>query len=140
MTKKMTEEELRALTEQAKPVFFARVGFYAPIVGVSVGRITVRHQKSRWGSCSSKGNLNFNCLLLLAPPEVLDLVVVHELCHLKVMNHSKAFYEELERAYPEWKTWRQWLKDNGAALIARLPEQKKPKRKRPGRINWFWQN
>ena len=93
--------------------------YYAPKVGVVYGSITIRCQKSRWGSCSSKGNLSFNCLLMLAPPEIIDSVVVHELCHRKEMNHSAAFYAHVLRVFPEYWTWRRWLKENGPALLLR---------------------
>ena len=75
-----------------------------------------REQKTRWGSCSSEKNLNFNWKLILAPPEVLDYVVVHELCHLKEMNHSKAFWEEVGKVMPEYETHKLWLKENGWRL------------------------
>ena len=115
----LTEDEHRALARQAKAVFPERVMHFAPLVGVSHGRITVRCQRSRWGSCSSKGNLNFNYLLMLAPPEVLDYVVVHELCHQKEMNHSPRFWAEVERVLPDYRTQKQWLKDNGTQLMGR---------------------
>lgn len=116
----LTGEEIRELSNRAKTVFAERVAFYAPKIGVTYGRITVRHQTSRWGSCSGKGNLSFNCLLLLAPQEVLDSVVVHELCHRKHMNHSKRFYAEISRVFQNYDTCRQWLKENGAQLLLRL--------------------
>ncbi|MBR4863753.1 MAG: M48 family metallopeptidase [Oscillospiraceae bacterium] len=115
-----TEAELRALAHKALEVIPGRVAYFAPRVGVTYGRITIRNQKTRWGSCSTKGNLNFNCLLMLAPPEVLDYVVIHELCHRKEMNHSAGFWAAVERIYPEYKAARTWLKQNGAGLIARL--------------------
>jgi len=121
-TEKLTEEDLYALAVQAKTVFAERVACYAPLIGVDYGRITVRSQHTRWGSCSAKGNLNFNCLLLLAPPAVLDSVVVHELCHRKEMNHSPRFYAEVLRVLPDYRTNHAWLKEHGAALLARLPE------------------
>ena len=116
----LSEPELRALAEQALAYIPLRVQHYAPLVGVEYGRITIRNQKTRWGSCSSAGNLNFNCLLMLAPPEVIDSVVVHELCHRKHMNHSPAFYAEVYRVFPEYEKWHGWLSKNGPALIARL--------------------
>lgn len=119
--KKLTPEELAALEEQARRIIPEKVRRYAAIIGVDYGRITIRHQRSRWGSCSSKGNLNFNCLLMLAPDEVTDSVVAHELCHRKHMNHSKSFYAELERAFPEYKRCRSWLSENGGLLLSRLP-------------------
>ena len=129
--KRFTEEERQALVKKARPIFLERVAYYAPLMKVSPGRITVRTQKTRWGSCTERGNLNFNALLLLAPPEVLDSVVVHELCHLKYMNHSKYFYFMLKRFYPEYKEPRDWLKKNGAGLIRMLPKETL-KRKRRG--------
>lgn len=72
-----------------------------------------------WGSCSSKGNLNFNCLLMLTPPEVIDYVVVHELCHRKEMNHSKAFWSEVEKVLPDYKAQIKWLKDEGGNIMRR---------------------
>ena len=117
---KLSERELEELAEQAKRTIPARVAHYAAMLGVEYGRITIRTQKTRWGSCSSKGNLNFNCLLMLAPPEVLDSVVVHELCHRKHMNHSAAFYAEIARVMPDYKARHAWLKQNGAALMNRV--------------------
>lgn len=117
----LSDTELKDLTVQAKTVFADRVAYFAPKVGVTYGRITIRHQKTRWGSCSRQGDLNFNCLLLLAPPEVLDSVVVHELCHRKEMNHSQRFYVEVLRVFPDYAKWHGWLKQNGRLLLARLP-------------------
>ncbi len=117
---KLTQEELHQLGEKALKVIPERVAYYAPMVGVSYGRITIRNQRTKWGSCSSKGNLNFNCLLMLAPPEVLDSVVVHELCHRKEMNHSPKFYEQVLRVFPEYHKWNKWLKDNGHMLMSKM--------------------
>ena len=100
--KKLTRQELEALAQEAVRRIPERVAYYAPKVGVTYGNITIRNQKTRWGSCSARGNLNFNCLLCLAPPGVLDAVVVHELCHRLEMNHSKRFYEEVLRVYPDY--------------------------------------
>lgn len=115
----LTEAELRRLAEQAAAILPARAAYYAPRVGVSYGRITIRSQRTRWGSCSSLGNLNFNCLLMLCPPEVIDYVVVHELCHRKEMNHSPRFWAEVERVLPDYRAARKWLKDEGQRIIAR---------------------
>ncbi len=115
----LTVEELRALADEAAKVIPERVRYYAPIAGVTYGRITIRNQKTKWGSCSSKGNLNFNCLLMLTPPEVIDSVVVHELCHRIEMSHSERFYREVRRVYPEYDKWNRWLKENGAWIMRR---------------------
>lgn len=116
----LTTDELRALADKARKVIPARAAHYAPLIGVTYGRITIRNQRTRWGSCSSKGNLNFNCLLMLAPAEVLDSVVVHELCHRKEMNHSEKFYAEVLRVFPDYWKWNQWLKENGGLLMAMM--------------------
>ena len=118
----LTEAELAALKQQAKEYLPGRVALYGPQVGVTWGKITIRAQKSRWGSCSRQGNLSFNCLLMLSPPEIRDYVVVHELCHRKHMNHSPSFWAEVARVCPAYQLHRKWLKDQGHLLIGRLPE------------------
>ena len=115
-----TQEEINALAEKAKQIIPERVRYYAPRIGVTYNRITIRCQRTRWGSCSSKGNLNFNCLLAMFPLEVIDSVVVHELCHRKHMNHSPQFYAEIDKVFPEYKKWHKWLSDNGGAYMGRL--------------------
>ena len=116
----LTAEDLRALADRASRVIPERVRYFAPLIGVNYGRITIRNQRTKWGSCSAKGNLNFNCLLMLAPPEVVDSIVVHELCHLKEMNHSARFYQEVLRVFPDYKKWNRWLKENGSLLMQRM--------------------
>lgn len=115
----LSEQEIKNLMKLGKKVFPERVAYYAPLIGVTPSGISVRCQKTRWGSCSAKKSLNFNCLLLLAPSEVLDSVVVHELCHIKEMNHSDRFYREVLRVYPDYYKCHKWLKDNGDALMIR---------------------
>ena len=117
----LSDAQLKELAQRAREDLTARVERLAPLVGVSWGRITIRSQRTRWGSCSGKGNLNFNCLLMLAPEQVRDYVVVHELCHRKEMNHSVRFWAMVEKLQPDYKLSRKWLKDHGDALIARLP-------------------
>lgn len=119
---RLTQAQLHTLALQAKDALPKLVRQYAPKVGVTYGRITIRAQHSRWGSCSSQGNLNYNCLLMLTPPEVQAYVVVHELCHRKEMNHSDRFWREVARVMPNYALPKKWLKENGSALIARLPE------------------
>lgn len=118
--KPFTAEEINEMADRALKIIPERVRYYAPLIGVTYGKITIRNQKTRWGSCSAKGNLSFNCLLVAMPPEVLDSVVVHELCHLKQMNHSKDFYSEVYRVFPEYDRWTKWLKENGRDYIIRM--------------------
>lgn len=117
---RLSMEELKKLADEAARVIPQRVSYYAQKIGVTYGRITIRNQKTRWGSCSSRGNLNFNVLLMLTPPEVIDSVVVHELCHRKEMNHSKRFYDEVLRVYPDYHIWNRWLKENGNDIFRRM--------------------
>lgn len=113
-------DEIKALADKAKQYIPQRVEYYAKLMGLTYGRITIRSQRTKWGSCSGKGNLNFNCLLMLTPPEVIDSVVVHELCHLVEMNHSQHFYKLLRQYCPNYDQCRKWLKENGRYLIVKL--------------------
>ena len=117
---KLTDAELGELARHAKEVLPEIAAHFAPLVGVDYGRITIRAQRTRWGSCSAQGNLNFNCLLMLTPDDVMEYVVVHELCHRKEMNHSARFWAEVERVLPGYRESRRWLKDSGGGLIGRL--------------------
>lgn len=102
--------------ELARMVISQRVSYFAAKMDVTYGRISIRAQKTRWGSCSGQGNLNFNWKLILMPPEILDYVVVHELAHRKQMNHSKLFWAEVERILPDYERRRRWLKENGGCV------------------------
>lgn len=113
----LSEADITKLKADAKTVLPTRIESFAKLIGVKYGRITVRHQKTRWGSCSSKGNLNFNCLLMLCPDYVQDYIIVHELCHLKQMNHSAKFWLEVETVLPNYKLARKWLKENERTLL-----------------------
>ena len=113
------EEEILTLAEQMRQRLPEKLNRHAASMGVTFDRVTIRCQQTRWGSCSSRGNLNFNCLLMLAPEEVLDYVVVHELAHRKQMNHSALFWQEVARECPDYKKSLRWLKDRGGALLSR---------------------
>ncbi|MBO4415452.1 MAG: M48 family metallopeptidase [Lachnospiraceae bacterium] len=116
---KLTETERKELIDKALKIIPERVEYYAGKIGVTYGNITIRNQKTRWGSCSTKGNLNFHYMLAAMPDEVLDYVVVHELCHRREMNHSPKFWAEVAKILPDHKTVRKWLKDNGSAYLAK---------------------
>ena len=117
---KLSMTEIHKVADLALKVISVKVKHYAGLMNVQYGRITIRNQKTRWGSCSSKGNLNFNCLLMLAPDEVVDYVVIHELCHLIEMNHSKAFWKQVEQMMPDYKKHRKWLKYQGNEIMERM--------------------
>ena len=106
----LSAQELKMLAQKALQVLPKKVEYYAAKIGVTYGTITIRNQKTRWGSCSSKGNLNFNCQLMLFPEEIQDYVVVHELCHRKEMNHSQRFWNEVGRTMPDYEERRKYLR------------------------------
>lgn len=116
---RLSEEECRKYRELAGTVIGQKAKQYARQMQVTFNRITIRDQKTRWGSCSAKGNLNFNWRLILAPEEVLDYVVVHELAHRKEMNHSRRFWKQVEEVLPDYPVRRLWLKQNGDMLMGR---------------------
>jgi predicted metal-dependent hydrolase len=116
----MTESERKELIKEAKRVIPERVAYYAELMGVTYGRVSIRSQHTRWGSCTSAGNLSFNLALMLAPAHVMDGVIVHELCHRKHMDHSKDFYAEIESILPDHRERRAWLKRNGDVIMRRV--------------------
>ena len=120
--KPLSSEEIKKLKKEARERLTELTEYWAGRMGISYGRISIRGQKTRWGSCSSKGNLNYNYLLVLCPDEVAEYVVIHELCHRIHMNHSKRFWEKIEEFCPNYRQARKWLKQNGNSLIARLPQ------------------
>lgn len=105
----LTMKDIRKLADQASVVIPKRVEYFAEKIPVTYGRITIRNQKTRWGSCSSKGNLNFNYQLYYLPEELLDYVVIHELAHRTHMNHSKEFWAEVEKYCPDYRQRRERL-------------------------------
>ena len=107
---RLPEVETASAKRQIRQLVTQRVAYYADVMGIVYGRITMRNQKTRWGSCSSDGNLNFNCRLLYVPRELVDYVVVHELAHRRHMDHSPAFWQEVERYLPDYRERREQLK------------------------------
>ena len=106
-----------ALSVRALARVRQRLDHYIPRVGRAPGRVAIRDQKSRWGSCSARGNLNFNWKLIMAPPEALDYVVVHELCHLIEFSHSPRLWARVERQMPGYAVWKKWLKQHTEDLF-----------------------
>lgn len=90
----------------------AKVKEFSRVMGLSYSGVFIRNQKSRWASCSFRKNLNFNWRLVMVPESVLDYVIVHELCHLKEMNHSRSFWSSVAHYCPEWREHRKWLNDH----------------------------
>lgn len=119
---KITFEQIKELADQAVEYIPKRVNYYAEKENFVYNKITIKNLVSRWGSCSTKGNLNFNCLLMLTPDYVIDYIVVHELCHLREMNHSEKFWAEVEKIMPDYQRAELWLKQNGGNLISRMRE------------------
>lgn len=105
------EDEIRNYKERLCPVLQHRAAYYAGLLGVSYGRIAIRDQKTRWGSCSARGNLNFNWRLAVLPEELMDYVIVHELAHRLEMNHSTRFWAHVERILPDYRLRRKQLKE-----------------------------
>ena len=102
--------------EQARKVLTEQVEYFARMHAFKAGKIRISSARTRWGSCSSKETLSFTWRLVMTPLEVIDYVVVHELCHLQEMNHSKAFWARVETILPDYNTRRKWLKVNGEKL------------------------
>lgn len=114
-------EEKRKLLEkwyrkEAAVLLAEKAALYAGLLSVAYKEIHIKDQKSRWGSCSSLGNMNFNWRIIMAPESVCDYVVIHELCHLKHMDHSERFWKQVEGICPEYRQYRKWLREHGKEL------------------------
>lgn len=101
----------------ARKLILAKLGQWAEFYGIRYGRVSIRNQRSRWGSCSAERNLSFNYRLVYLTEEMIDYVVVHELCHLKEMNHSPRFWKLVAQAIPNYKNIKKELKEMGLALF-----------------------
>lgn len=102
--------------EMAREAVDERARYFSAQLGLNYNNIRIKEQKTRWGSCSGLGNLNFNWKIVMAPPDIIDYIVVHELCHLVHMNHSKDFWSLVECQIPDYKLRKKWLRENGFRL------------------------
>ena len=122
-TPRLSDEEKNAIQKEAvkrlRPILLDRIAYYEPMLPPShrpITRVSIRAQKTRWGSCSSRGGISLNWRLIMAPPPVIDYLVIHELCHLRQPNHSPAYWREVARWCPDFRLHRQWLRQHGALL------------------------
>ena len=128
--KKMEHKELEDIVEgmyreKARELFLKIIEKHKHHVNNEHNRIYIRNQSTKWGSCSSKHNLNFNWRLIMAPERIVEYVVVHELVHLDIQNHSKEFWSKLEGILPDHRESKRWLKENGAFLVFGVQDNSK---------------
>ncbi|KJS20724.1 MAG: hypothetical protein VR72_13155 [Clostridiaceae bacterium BRH_c20a] len=114
----LVKEELsKWYKNQAHQVYQEKLEHYSKIMGLKYNQLRIKNQATRWGSCSSKSNLNLNWRVIMAPEDVIDYLIIHELAHLKFMNHSQQFWQLVASFKPDYEVWRKWLKDNGRTLV-----------------------
>lgn len=118
--KKFSESELIEIKEKAKAVIPKKTQEIAEKYNIKYGKISIRTQRTLWGSCTVKKNLSFNALLILLPEKITEYVIIHELSHTLIMNHSKKFWKNVEKMMPDYKAVRRRLKKEGASLLYRL--------------------
>ena len=118
------KKAIEKMRKRTREILLQKVPSFAERIGVSYGRLSVRAMKSRWGSCSIKGDLSFNILLSELPEDTINYVVIHELCHRKEMNHSTRFWQLVGQYDPAYKEHRRYLKDSGTSLILLLERLK----------------
>lgn len=119
------EAVLHWYRNQARGIIGPRVEFWSRRLQLAYHQMRIKDQRTRWGSCSSQRNLNFNWRLVLVPPKVLDYVIVHELCHLWEMNHSREFWAKVSGILPDYQNHRQWLKKHGEVLLDIFPRERR---------------
>lgn len=101
---------------QARKIFLEKLAYYSKVMGLEYNQVRIKNQKTRWGSCSSKGNINLNWRVVMAPEEVINYLVIHELAHLKYMNHSTDFWNLVKKYCPDYVQWKKWLREKGKTL------------------------
>ncbi|WP_159817262.1 M48 family metallopeptidase [Colwellia sp. 20A7] len=109
------------LKQQAEDIILPKVEFYAKLTKLDYKSIKIRQYRARWGSCNSRGELSFNYLLMMLPMQVIDYVIVHELCHLRYLNHSKHFWQLVAQHFPNYIEAQQWVKTHQSALYWQPP-------------------
>lgn len=122
ITQDLRQEAIREILEKwykekARPFFLQKLNYWSREMGVSYNKFRLKGQKTRWGSCSTLGNINLNWRIIMAPVAVIDYIIIHELSHLKYMNHSLEFWEHVARFCPDYRKHRQWLRKNGHTLV-----------------------
>ena len=118
-----SRQEERSYREKARAILTDKTEYYGRLIGVTYNRIRIADQKTRWGSCSSRGTISYNWHLILLPENILDYVVVHELCHLLEMNHSPRFWSQVEKILPDYRDRRNWLKKKGGTYLQTKTEE-----------------
>jgi len=114
----LVKEELsKWYKNQAQQVYQEKLEQYSKVMGLKYNKLRIKNQATRWGSCSSKGNLNLNWRVIMASEDVIDYLIIHELAHLKFMNHSQQFWQLVAIFKPDYEVWKKWLKDNGRTLV-----------------------
>ncbi|MDD2585610.1 MAG: SprT family zinc-dependent metalloprotease [Syntrophomonadaceae bacterium] len=103
--------------QQAQEIINSRINYYQSLMGVQVKKVKIKEQKTLLGSCSYLGNININWKIIMAPYEIIDLIVVHELVHIKVRNHSAEFYREMGKILPDYRQRQKWLRENRFLLM-----------------------
>jgi predicted metal-dependent hydrolase len=96
--------------------FSERVAYFSPKVGVDVEKVKVKEMGYRWASCGKNGIINFHWKCMMAPPKIIDYIVIHELCHLHHRNHNDAFWNEVDKVMPDYRERKEWLRKHGASL------------------------
>ena len=113
---KVKEALVNWYKNEARLVFIEKLDYWAKKLGVSYNQLRIKEQKTRWGSCSGKGNINLNWRVIMAPSSVVDYLIVHELAHLKHMNHSKEFWQLVKNNLFDFERQRKWLREEGQKL------------------------
>lgn len=113
---KLKTELKKWYKKQAAAYTTKRVDYYKDIVGVTVNSVSIKSRKSQWGSCDSNGDITFSWRLVMARPEAIDYVVIHELCHRKHMDHSREFWNQVQKYMPDFKAQKLWLEENSVNL------------------------